>query len=192
MSEGTRAAAAERIVDVLLALDPLADLPRTGFVLRGVAQPESIAAHSFGVALTTMLLVDALRAEGASLDGERALRMALVHDAPEARTGDLPMPVKTPALGAAWKEAESTLASRLLPAPQAEAWREAEAGETLEARVVKAADKIQMMAKVLAYGTQGRGQLRDFWANGANFRDRDIPLAGAVFAALRARYESQP
>lgn len=187
MSAAERLAPAERIVDCLLALDALADLPRTGFVLRGVAAPESLAAHSFGVALTTMLLVDALRDEGVAIDGERALRMALVHDAPEAATGDVPMPVKTPDLDAALKAAEAALAARLLPGPLVTAWREAESGETLEARVVKAADKIQMMAKVLAYERQGRGDLSDFWANEANFRDRGVPLAAAVFAVIRER-----
>src|SRR5258705_13399459 len=89
-------ARAERIVDVLIALDPLADLPRTGWLLRGVRPCESIADHSFGVAFVTMLFVDAIRAEGGTIDGERALRMALVHDAAEAKTGDVPMPNKTP------------------------------------------------------------------------------------------------
>lgn len=187
LPEDTRAEVAERILDAILALDPLTDLPRTGWVLRGVAAPESIAAHSFGVALTTMLLVDGLRAEGMAVDGERALRMALVHDAPEAATGDVPMPVKTPALDAALKEAEDALAERLLQPAHAECWREAEAGETLEARIVKAADKIQMMARALTYGRQRRGDLREFWANPANFRDRGLPLARAVFDALRAR-----
>ena len=183
-----RAAAAERIVDTLLGLDPLTDLPRTGWVLRGVTSVESVAAHSFGVALTTLLLVDALRAEGVALDGERALRMALVHDAAEAATGDIPMPVKTPALDAALKEAEAALAARLLPPEPLAAWQEAEQGETLEARVVKAADKIQMMTKALSYGRQGRGELSDFWRNDANFRDRGVPLAAAVFRVLRARH----
>ncbi|MEM9072822.1 MAG: HD family hydrolase [Myxococcota bacterium] len=178
---------ADEIIDALLALDPLADLPRTGWVLRGVASPESIAAHSHGVAVVVMLLVDALRSQGEEVDGERALRMALVHDAPEAATGDVPMPVKSTALNEALKAAEGELAGRLLPAASAALWREAEEGASLEARVVKAADKIQMMIKLLMYTAQGRGRLDEFWENPANLRDCGLPIAREIYAAIFRR-----
>lgn len=181
---------AARIVDTLVALDPLSDLPRTGWLLRGVRPCESIADHSYGVAVCVMLLVDALRSEGVTVDGERALRMALVHDAPEAKTGDVPMPQKTPAVDAALEELEDGIAARLLPEPQRAAWREAEDGESLEARVVKAADKIQMMTKALVYERQRRGDLHEFWKNEKNFRHRDLEIAREVFATLRERHDA--
>jgi 5'-deoxynucleotidase YfbR-like HD superfamily hydrolase len=118
---------AEATIDTLLRLDPLADLPRTGWVLRGVADPESIADHSFGVAVVAMMLTDALRAQGETVDGERVLRMALLHDSPEAATGDVPLPGKTPALSAALADLEADLADELLPASLREYWREAAA-----------------------------------------------------------------
>lgn len=180
-------ARAERVVDSVLALDPLSELPRTGWLLRGVRPCESIAEHSFGVAHVTMLLVDAVRAEGLSVDGERALRMALVHDAPEARTGDVPMPSKTAALTLALKELESRLADQLLPEAHAELWREADDAGTLEARIVKAADKIQMMLKVLVYERHHRGHVAEFWDNPKNFDDRGVPVAREVFAEICAR-----
>jgi putative hydrolase of HD superfamily len=180
---------AARIVDTLIGLDPLSDLPRTGWLLRGIRPCESIADHSYAVAVTVMLLVDALREEGVEVDGERALRMALVHDAPEAKTGDVPMPQKTPAVDAALEELEDSIAARLLPEPQRAAWREAEDAESLEARLVKAADKIQMMTKALVYERQQRGDLHEFWQNPGNFRARGLAVAEEVFALLRARHE---
>src|SRR5512139_580176 len=104
----------EELIDVLVALDPMAELPRTGWILHGVASPESIAAHTFGVAVVAMLLVDRLRSEGTRLDGERVLRMALVHDAPEARTGDVPMPNKSPAVREALREVEARIVEAIL------------------------------------------------------------------------------
>ncbi|MDQ3031843.1 MAG: HD family hydrolase [Myxococcota bacterium] len=180
-------ARADLILDTMIGLDPMADLPRTGWLLRGVRPCESIADHSFGVAFVTMMLVDAMRADGTAIDGERALRMALVHDAPEARTGDVPMPNKTPRVDAALEELEASIVETLLPAAQRAEWRAMEAGEVLEARVVKAADKIQMMIKALVYERQQRGQLAEFWAQPKNFDDRGVLIAREVFDAIAAR-----
>lgn len=177
---------AARIVDTLVALDPLAELPRTGWLLRGIRPCESIADHSHAVALTVMLLVDALRDEGVAVDGEKALRMAIVHDAPEAKTGDVPMPQKTPELRAALQAHEAALAARLLP--DATPYLEAAHGDSLEARIVKAADKLQMMTKALIYERQGRGDLHEFWQNDANFEDRGLAVVREAFALLRARH----
>ncbi len=179
---------AARIVDTLVGLDPMADLPRTGWLLRGVRPCESIADHSYFVAVTVMLLVDALRAEGVTVDGEKALRMALVHDAPEAKTGDVPMPQKTPAVDAALEDLEESIAARLLPPAPAGDWREAEDGQSLEARIVKAADKIQMMTKALIYERQQRGDLHEFWANEKNFPDKGLAVVREVHDVLRARH----
>ena len=45
----------------------------------------------------------------------------------------------------------------LLPDALLSDWQELEVGESLEARIVKAADKLQMMTKALIYGEQGFG-----------------------------------
>jgi putative hydrolase of HD superfamily len=178
---------ADRIIDTLLGLDPLADLPRTGWLLRGVRPCESVADHSYGVALVALLLTDALRAEGETVDGERVLRMALVHDAPEVRTGDVPMPSKTAESARALSEVEERLARELLPGDLADAWREAEQGTSIEARIVKAADKLQMMIKVLAYERQGRGWLGEFWENPGNFRDMGLGFAAHAYDRICER-----
>lgn len=164
--------------------DRLASLPRTGWLLRGVVDPESIAEHSFGVCVVATMLIDDLRARGMTVDGERVLRMAILHDAAEAFTGDIPMPAKTKELDAALEEAEALLLGRILPPSDLALWKEAETGTTLEARIVKAADKVQMLVKALTYGQQHRGRLDEFWQNTKNRRHMDIEFARELFAEL--------
>src|ERR671917_726404 len=79
------------MLSILADLQRLKRLDRTGWVLRGLAPgAESVAAHSYGVAFAAMLLADEVRARGVGLDVERVLRLALLHDLAEARTGDMP------------------------------------------------------------------------------------------------------
>ena len=61
----------------------LKDEPRVGWVMHGVAGPESVAAHSWGTAYLCLLF-----AADAGVDLGRALAIALVHDLAEATTGD--------------------------------------------------------------------------------------------------------
>ena len=78
--EDTRA-----LVDFLFEVGMLKRTPRSGWPFLGAGQ-ESVADHSFRVAMIAMVLS---RLEDGGIDADRVLRMALVHDLPEARTGDL-------------------------------------------------------------------------------------------------------
>src|SRR5215211_6208040 len=79
------------MLSTLIELQRLKRLDRTGWTLRGLPNgTESVASHSFGVSVTAMLLADKLAAHGVSVDVEKVLRMALLHDWAEARVGDMP------------------------------------------------------------------------------------------------------
>ena len=134
-----------------------------------------------------MMLIDGLRAQGDEIDGERALRLALLHDTPEAFSGDIPMPSKTAALGRELHALEARLVAEHLPAAWQPLWSELTEGTSLEVRVVKAADKIQMMVKVLRYERTRGASLEDFWQNPKNFDDRGLLLASEIFDAICVR-----
>jgi len=177
------------ILDSLDALDPLGDLPRTGWVVRGIVPAESLAAHTCQVAILAAMIVDELRAAGTAVDGERVLRMALIHDAPEAKTGDVPMPHKTPAMTAALVELEGRLAAEILTPALAADWV-AHVDGSLEATVVAAADKLQMLAKLARYARQGRAVGEAFegmWKNPANLRGLELAPVRALYEAIFAR-----
>jgi len=150
------------LLDSLLALLPLGRLPRTGWIQHGVPDPETIAAHSQGVAHVVLGLGP--RVEPA-LDVDRALALALVHDAPEALTGDLPRPGAALLPPGAKRAAENAAAEVLLlplSAHALERYREYTAGETREARFVRLCDRLQLGVQLLAYRRSGQRGLGDF------------------------------
>ena len=70
----------EPILSLLIELQRLKRLDRTGWTLRGLPNgTESVAAHSFGVSVTAMLLADRLRGEGVVVDIEKVLLISLRH-----------------------------------------------------------------------------------------------------------------
>lgn len=71
-------------IDVLLEAYELKDELRSGWQLRKIADPESVAAHTWGTATLCLLFADE-----AGIDRGRAVSMALVHDLAEARSTSL-------------------------------------------------------------------------------------------------------
>lgn len=69
--------------ELLLEALSLKSLPRAGWVRAGVEAPESVAAHSWGVAWLVLALCPP------ELDRGRALALAILHDLAEVRVGDL-------------------------------------------------------------------------------------------------------
>lgn len=158
------------MLETLIELQRLKRLDRTGWVLRGFPNAtESVAAHSFGVSVTAMLLADGLLAQGVPIDAEKVLRIALLHDWAEARVGDLPR-TATLYFGSENRKQAETSAFRDLTesanrdaAPYTNLYHEYEERNTLEARVVKAADVIDLLVQALALERAGGRGLDEFW-----------------------------
>lgn len=173
-----------RLLTLLQAIHPLDRIPRAGYLLRGVCEPESVAAHLFGVSLLTLAFLE--RYPG-RWDTRRALIMALIHDLAEAQLMDIPMPAADTHLGHAKATAELTVLESLLGElfpDWVDCFREFEATASPEARLVRGLDKAQMMARVWCYEREGRGRLDEFWTNPANFRDYDVREVRALFDTI--------
>ncbi len=82
--------AAQALLGLVQFAAKLKSLPRTGWLDRGLdaLRVESVADHSFGVALLAWVCALQRQAEGAAIDPERVLKLALIHDLAEAETGD--------------------------------------------------------------------------------------------------------
>jgi len=146
-------------------------VPRTGWLLRGVRDVESVADHSFGVAFIAMLLADRAQAAGMTVNVETVLRMSLLHDLTEARTGDLPATIKRYFDKSTIQAADTRVAEEMLGGvgeigeSYMFLWREYEERVTLEARIVKAADKLDLLLQTREYEKGGARNLQEFWAN---------------------------
>ena len=172
------------ILALFRTIHPLDRVPRAGYLLRGVAAPESVAAHSHFTALLALLFVE--RYPG-RFDAKRTLAMALIHDLSEARLMDIPMPYADAYLKDAKRQAEQAIIEEMLEAfPGRLAALHAEFTEALtpEARLLRGLDKAQMMLKILNYEAEHNGRLEEFWRNPKNFDDFGIPEVSALFEAL--------
>jgi putative hydrolases of HD superfamily len=177
------------LLDLCLEVQGLDRIPRAGFVLRGVASPESVTEHSWHVLFLVWVLGS--RIEGMNVP--KAMEIALVHDLAELRIGDLPRTSAHYFPDGVKKAAETAaLADILAPLPPLpgdarERFAEYLAATTPEARLVKACDKLQLMLKVAVYERWGTGALAEFWDNADNFPDGGFPIVAEVFEELRKR-----
>jgi putative hydrolase of HD superfamily len=174
-----------RAVEFLMEVNALEKVARTGFLMSGVEDPEDVAAHSAGVAAAALLIADRTPE---AVDRGRLLTMALLHDLGESRVGDVVLVEKTDEDDRREEEAARAIVEGL-PEAYADALAEYRAQRTVEARIVKAADKLQMMAKVLEYEADGRGELEGFWGNPRNFHDAGLPAAREMFDEICAMRE---
>lgn len=103
---------------------------------------ETVAAHSWRLAVLAMLLSDIFPA----LDMNRVIRMCLIHDIGEAVTGDIPSFVKTDANEKTEQTAIEYLLSKLSGPERGELdalFAEMDAQQTEEARLYKTLDKLE-------------------------------------------------
>jgi putative hydrolase of HD superfamily len=174
----------QRVLHLFEAIHPLDRIQRAGFILRGVTEPESVAAHSHFVAVMTLLFLDQYPS---IFDRDRALTMALIHDLCESKLMDIPMPSADAHLREAKDEAEVNITRELLEGfgeRLIEYQRDFVEAGTPEARLVRGLDKAQMMIKVLMYEREGRGRLREFWVNPKNFADYGIAPVSDLFDVI--------
>jgi putative hydrolase of HD superfamily len=187
----------EELVSLFSEVMTLKRMPRTGWGMRGVPHVESVAEHSFGVAFVSLALADALQqeepdeAQGERLDREKVLIMGLLHDLAEVRLADLPSSAMRLIPGRVKSEAEGrALADLLAPLPTAgplrELWQEFEDHSSAEGRLVRDADKLEMMVQCLRYEQAGSRGLDEFW-QAMDQRTWHYPLCARLYEALRSR-----
>jgi len=166
----------KNILNFLIEVGKLKKIKRKGWVLRGIKDPETIAAHTFRMTLMAWLLCCKEK-----LDTERIIKMSLIHDLCEVYAGDTtPYDGILPKDKKKWKEifnkwrripkkekeiyflekykkenkALKKLISKLPPTLKKEIknlWNDYEKGLTKEGRFVRQLDRVENLLQALEY-----------------------------------------
>ena len=172
---------------LLFEVNQLKRIPRMGWVMHGIgpADTESVAEHTYGMALTALLLAELV---DEPVDRGRLLTICLLHDLPETQILDLvPTAVRYLTPAAKRRAEELALADLLSDLPSRQElqalWQEFEDGTTPEGRLARDADKLDMMIQAAAYERAGWLQLGQFW-QGMKQHNWEFPASQEMFRKL--------
>jgi putative hydrolase of HD superfamily len=143
----------EGMIGYLYELGLLKRLPRAGWLVAGIDQPESVAEHSFRTAIIGYLLAGI---EGA--DPARTALLCLFHDTQESRIGDVPLVGKRYVVTAPNPQVTADQVAGF-PEEIGEAVRALVDGyerqDSAEARLARDADKLECLIQAREYQAQG-------------------------------------
>lgn len=155
------------IIQVYFEFDHLKQLYRQGWLRCGVPieRCESVAEHSFGVALLSFFLADAYFPQ---LDIRKVIRMALLHDFGEIYVGDL-TPSDNVGLTEKHQLERQSVTKVLEKLPHGAVyialWEEFELGDSPEAHFVRQIDRLEMGLQASVYYQQNLIEPAEFFAS---------------------------
>ncbi|CAL4889644.1 unnamed protein product [Urochloa decumbens] len=201
------APAPSNAIDFLTLCYRLKTTKRAGWVKRGVQGPESVADHMYRMGVMALVAADL-----PGVDRDRCVKMAIVHDIAEAIVGDITPSDNVPKeeKSRMEKEALDHMCELLGGGPRGSAsrrncyscetknafyraqeirelWTEYENNASLEAKVVKDFDKIEMILQALEYEKEQGRDLEEFFQSTAGKFQTDIGKAWAAEIASRRK-----
>jgi len=161
----------ENIVNLFIQLGILKEIERTGWVLKGIRTPESVADHNLRTTLIAMILGNRYK----EIDKHKLLEMSLIHDLGTIKLGDVVTEHGLEVVGnkKSRRDEEKNVIQDLLKPLGKEAnkyiklWEEYAEQKTMEARFLKQVEKLEMSIQALEYEISDRStqNLNDFWLN---------------------------
>ncbi|KAI5615053.1 HD domain-containing protein 2 [Silurus asotus] len=151
----------ENMLQFMKLVGQLKRVPRTGWVYRNIKQPESVSDHMYRMAMMALTLQDP------SVNRERCMKLALVHDLAECIVGDIAPADNISKAEKHRREKEAMvhitgLLDEDLRKEMYRLWEEYETQSSPEARVVKELDQLEMILQAHEYeeleGNPGRLQ----------------------------------
>lgn len=152
------------LIQAYFELCQLKNLYRQGWLKRGIPKErcESVAEHSFGVALLALWLA---KSHYSDLNIEKLVCMALLHDFGEVYAGDIiPSDRINPSEKQQLERESVRRVFEKLPGGEdlCLLWEEFEAGKTPEARLIKQLDRLEMGLQASVYRLQNLGNFEEF------------------------------
>ena len=140
----------KNIANFLFRAKILKEIPRSGYHFLGVGE-ESVAEHSFSVSIIAYVMSQL----EPNIDALKLITMCLLHDLPEATTGDLNY-VQTKYVTADEDKAVNDIAERLpFGTYLADLMREFNEGQSVESKLARDADQVALILDLKALSDIG-------------------------------------
>ncbi|MGP8126668.1 MAG: HD domain-containing protein [Candidatus Bathyarchaeia archaeon] len=185
-------------LDFVSSLGRVKMIPRSGWISHGISlqDVESVADHSFSTTVLAMLLADLEVANGRRINIERVLRLALLHDLPEALTFDISKSyleylgmrgevIKSELEQAAWKHLIEGIEKGAIRKRYTQLQLEFNAEQTVESMIVHAADRLDLLLQIVEYRRRGypKAILADLW------KSTSQKLRGSKLSSVKKLYK---
>ncbi len=194
----------EEIFDLVRSAATLKRVNRSGWGIAGVdsIRPESVAEHSFGTVISSIYLSQYLISSGIQINMEKTLIMAAIHDLPESRTSDIPHDAgqsgKSPMKMLKHEMERRAIQTILVGKTDSSEllisiWNEYEDCASIEAKVVRGADIIDMLVHALDYEDSGVSPriLHQFFASSQQaFETLGINILSEIYGTLLQRHKN--
>lgn len=149
------------IISFIQEYQILKKIPRAGWLGCGVplSEVKTVALHALDTAIISMLLTDLFKIKGYEVNCEKVLRIALIHDLPETRIGDIALPNKKYFGGKEnLKKYEENILSDILdkfnaPSEYMELWKSKSIG--IEGEIVSIADLMSILFEQIELRSRG-------------------------------------
>ncbi len=193
---------AEHLLELARLAEILKQVPRTGWSISGVVaqRQESVAEHSFGTVFLCSILGSHILSQGVDLDLAKATAIAAIHDLTESLTSDIP---KTAVLlggedmqkGRIAAEDSAMLRIREIGGEAAEGiatlWSELQKRQSIEARLVRGCDILDMLLHAIALEESGVDPLildHFFRSSEHEIKGLDLALVHEFYVILEAEH----
>ena len=185
-------------LDFVSSLNRAKMIPRSGWISHGISlqDVESVADHSFSTTVLAMLLADLEVANGRRINPERVLRLALLHDLPEALTFDISKSyleylgsrgeaIKSELEQAAWKHLIKGVEKGTIRKCYDQLQSEFNAEKTIESMIVHSADRLDLILQIVEYRRRGYSKaiLADLWKSASR------KLRGSKLVSVKKLYK---
>lgn len=157
-------------VDLIKNIGRIKRVKRAGWVREGVSEVESVADHSYRVAIMAMIFGERL-----GVDTDKLIKMILLHDLGEGIIGDQVVERGTKVDSKARDQKDQaeleTVKEIFKDLPESKDYtdlhKEASAMETKEAKMLKQLERLEMAVQALEYEEEYGKDLSEFFENAA-------------------------